>query len=145
MNFYHHQMNETAHPICLIYADGHKFCRKFCNMCGLPAGSPPPSTRSANQPRLPVFYVCIFLKLFYSFYINHCLCLCLCLWLSLPLSLSLSLSLCLSYSFLPPPPTSAIAQWRCIASHSVMTNPSTAAPRLAFPVSIILKLCIFIN
>jgi len=39
------QMNETAHPICEIYADAHKFCRKYCSLCGLPAGSTyPPST-----------------------------------------------------------------------------------------------------
>jgi len=28
------QMNETAHPICLIPADAHKFCRKYCQACG---------------------------------------------------------------------------------------------------------------
>ncbi|XP_059153685.1 very low-density lipoprotein receptor-like [Physella acuta] len=26
-------MNETAHPICLDAVDGHKYCRKFCNLC----------------------------------------------------------------------------------------------------------------
>merc|ERR1711934_601243 len=26
-------MNETSHPICLDATDGHKYCRKFCNLC----------------------------------------------------------------------------------------------------------------
>ncbi|BFZ02787.1 hypothetical protein BsWGS_05826 [Bradybaena similaris] len=26
-------MNETTHPICLIYDDGNKFCRKYCGFC----------------------------------------------------------------------------------------------------------------
>ncbi|CAG5129946.1 unnamed protein product, partial [Candidula unifasciata] len=26
-------MNETTHPICLVYSDGDKFCRKFCGFC----------------------------------------------------------------------------------------------------------------
>jgi len=27
-------MNETAHPICSNTIDGHKYCRKFCGLCG---------------------------------------------------------------------------------------------------------------
>jgi len=38
------QMNETAHPICLIHADAHKFCRKYCNLCGTPAPGAPTNT-----------------------------------------------------------------------------------------------------
>ncbi|KAH9512557.1 hypothetical protein Btru_038785 [Bulinus truncatus] len=26
-------MNETVHPICLDAVDGHKYCRKYCQMC----------------------------------------------------------------------------------------------------------------
>ncbi|XP_059153651.1 very low-density lipoprotein receptor-like [Physella acuta] len=26
-------MNQTTHPICLTYVDGHRYCRKYCNMC----------------------------------------------------------------------------------------------------------------
>ncbi|XP_059153652.1 low-density lipoprotein receptor-related protein 4-like [Physella acuta] len=26
-------MNETTHPICLTYDDGHKYCRKYCDLC----------------------------------------------------------------------------------------------------------------
>jgi hypothetical protein len=32
-------MNTTAHPICTVPADAHKFCRKFCNMCTAPTPS----------------------------------------------------------------------------------------------------------
>jgi len=37
------QMNETAHPICEIYADAHKFCRKYCGLCGSTTGGLPSS------------------------------------------------------------------------------------------------------
>ncbi|BFZ08746.1 hypothetical protein BsWGS_11785 [Bradybaena similaris] len=26
-------MNETLHPICLDYVDGHRYCRKYCGLC----------------------------------------------------------------------------------------------------------------
>jgi hypothetical protein len=26
-------MNETTHPICLIYDDGNRLCSKFCGFC----------------------------------------------------------------------------------------------------------------
>ncbi|CAL1530788.1 unnamed protein product [Lymnaea stagnalis] len=28
-----HRMNQTTHPVCVIHADGHKFCRKYCGLC----------------------------------------------------------------------------------------------------------------
>ncbi|KAH9489886.1 hypothetical protein Btru_044496 [Bulinus truncatus] len=28
-----HRMNQTTHPVCLIQADGNKFCRKYCGFC----------------------------------------------------------------------------------------------------------------
>jgi len=46
------QMNETAHPICEIYADAHKFCKKYCGLCGTtaPGGVNPTSGPGTMGP-----------------------------------------------------------------------------------------------